>query len=269
MVRVVVGEDIETSPQTFFVHADLLISRSTFFQKALRSYAKADRGDNEKAMQIDEFESIQWREGEEGIVKLPVDEPEVFTNYMQLLYAGVLPIFDDPQKPKVDPKTMTEDEIKKAETNFDKLVHIAVTKVHTMLGKLYVFCEKIRDATGKQTLSESFIKECSEVRATGSRYYALSSVVTNIYSGTLPSDPFRAFLVDCFAYVGHSGWISGNTKYDDYPHEFLFDATVEFHKARPGPQDRSRVNDTKYYLDKLNESEKEEMEADPENMQVE
>jgi hypothetical protein len=268
MVKVVVGEDIEVSTQTFFVHADLLTSRSSFFAKALRSYAKAGRSDDEdKAKQVAEHESIQWREGEEGMVKLPVDEPEIFANYTKLIYAGVLPILNDPKKPEMDPTKMTEDETKKAEADFRERVICAVELVFESLGKLYAFCEKIRDKVAKQTLLESFVKECSETRASGSNYYPGPVAVRDIYSGTLPSDPLRTFLADSYAHVGHSKWVGQKQNYESFSHEFLFDLAAELYKVRAAPVDSSRIRDTKYYLDKLTEFEKEEME--PEDMEVE
>jgi hypothetical protein len=262
MVKVVVGEDTTTSSQSFFVHADLLTSRSAFFAKALRTYAKANQSDKGEATHSTEDQSIQWREGEEGVIKLPVDEPQIFVHYVQLLYAGVLPIFDDPKKPEMDPITTTEDERKKLKASFEDLMCRAVTKVHNMLGKLYVFCEKIQDATAKQDLLASFVKECSETHGTGFRYFPLAATVRDIYSGTLPSDPLRAYIVDCHVYVGHSEWLDKEDGPKDYPHDFLFDFMAATYKVRAKPLDNSRIGDTKYYLDKLIEIEEEDTEED-------
>jgi hypothetical protein len=268
MVKVVVGEDIEVSTQTFFVHADLLTSRSSFFAKALRSYAKAGPGDDEdKAKQVVEYESVHWREGEERVVRLPVDEPEIFANYTKLIYAGVLPILKDPKKLEMDPATMTEDGIKKAEAKFKERVVCAVDVVFETLAKLYVFCEKIRDKVAKQTLLESFVKESSETRASGTNYYPGPVPVRDIYFGTLPSDPLREFLADSYAHVGLSTWLGQKQNYKSVPHEFLFDLAAELYKVRAAPADRSRLRDTKYYLDKLTEFEREE--KGPDDMEVE
>jgi hypothetical protein len=133
MSKVVVGESTKKPSRPFFVHAGLLTSRSTFFATALKNYGKADHGEPEgDTEQIVEDRSIQWREGKEGFVKLPVDEPGVFANYVQLLYTGVLLVFEDPGILDTDVSTVTDGEKKKA-----------ATVVHTRLTKLYIFCNKI------------------------------------------------------------------------------------------------------------------------------
>jgi hypothetical protein len=70
--------------------------------------------------------------GKRGVVKLPVDDPGVFANYVQLLYTGVLLVFEDPGILDTDVSTVTDGEKKKA-----------ATVVHTRLTKLYIFCNKI------------------------------------------------------------------------------------------------------------------------------
>jgi hypothetical protein len=272
-VKVVVGEDAGTTPQSFSVHADLLTSRSTFFSKALRNYTKMYQGTHEAdgvhsvEQQVLE-QQVQWQEGEEGVVKLPVDEPDVFAKYGQLLYSGALPIFDDPQKPDMGPSIMTEEEVKKLDTDFRILVENAVEKMYTMLEQLYVFCEKIQDTTAKQSLLVSFIKECSKTRATGSCYYPEPLVIKLVYSGTPTSDPLREFLVDGYLYAGKSSWVGEDCI--DLPRDFLYQFMVGTFQTRPAPKDRSRLRDTKYYLEKLNAPEIREKEEDTEmRMEVE
>lgn len=48
-------------------HKDLIVSRSDFFTRALNG---------------------KWKEGNDNVVKLPEDEPEIFWLYIQLLYSG-------------------------------------------------------------------------------------------------------------------------------------------------------------------------------------
>jgi hypothetical protein len=245
-----VGQETETTSQSFSVHADLLTSRSAFFAKALRNYIKVYRGEEKDEAMHGIEQQIQWREGEEGVIKLPVDKPDVFANYVQLLYSGVLPIFDDPKKPDIHPTTMSRERVKKIEADFKALTVIAVDKVYTMLGKLYVFCEKIQDDTSKKDLLVSFIKASCQTRADGSVYYPDQLVVRRVYSGTLPSDPLREFLVDCYVYAGHSKWIGQDCK-DILSPEFLYDFMVETYRVRPRPEDRSQIENTNYYLEKL------------------
>jgi hypothetical protein len=251
------------------VHAELLTSRSAFFAKALRKYSKTDQSNEDTDTQSIGDQSIQWREGEEGVVILPADEPDVFANYVRILYTRVLPIDDDPKKPETDPNTVTEDEIKKIKTDLDDLVDGVVAEIYTALGKLYVFCEKIRDVTAKRDLLSSFVKECSTTRLNETIRYPDAYVIRDVYSGTLPSDPLRAFLTDCHVYEGHSEWVGES--YKDFPHEFLYDLMVGMYKAQEEPANLSRVKDTKYYLDKLTglEEGKAEEEMWEEEMEVE
>jgi hypothetical protein len=218
-------------------------------------------GKDEKAHNVEQ--QVQWREGEEGIVKLPVDKPDIFANYVQLLYSGALPIFDDPQKPKIHPETMSGEEVKKIEADFTALIEVAVDKVYIILGELYLFCEKIQDPTTKKNLLVSFIKASCQTRATGTVYYPDPRVIKRVYSGTLPSDPLREFLVDCYVYAGYTLWIDQDCK-DLLPPEFLYDFMVKTYRVRPLPEDRSQIQDTSYYLEKLNAPEIRKEEGDTE-----
>jgi hypothetical protein len=115
MIKVVVGEKAKKPSRPFFVHASLLTSRSTFFATALKNYGKAEHSEFESdTEQTVEDRSIQWREGKEGLVKLPVDDPGVFANYVQLLYTGVPPVFEDSGNYETDGSTITDGEKNKA-----------------------------------------------------------------------------------------------------------------------------------------------------------
>jgi len=96
-----VGEDADSDPQTFFVHSELVMSRSKFFAKALKNYTPLDQaGDDKHATSSVEGRGCFWKEGHEGVVRLPVDKPVVFAHYIQLIYTGVLPMPDEPEKPQ-------------------------------------------------------------------------------------------------------------------------------------------------------------------------
>jgi len=88
-VQVIVGADLDTPARSFFVHAELLTKRSKFFAKALKNYAErmahpegsetaaeSDAQQADKAEKNAKSESIMWKEGEEGVVKLPIEVVE-------------------------------------------------------------------------------------------------------------------------------------------------------------------------------------------------
>jgi hypothetical protein len=74
--------DADDPLQSFFVHKDLVTSRSEFFAKALRTASDGGSG--------------TWLEGDEGVVRLPDDDPKVFANYLQLLYHNAVPDVNNP-----------------------------------------------------------------------------------------------------------------------------------------------------------------------------
>jgi hypothetical protein len=73
---------------------------------------------------------MMWVEGEEGIVRLPEDDPSIFALYVQLLYQGRLPITRATSK--VDGQSDKEWECD---------VIAAVSREYDLLARLYVFCE--------------------------------------------------------------------------------------------------------------------------------
>jgi hypothetical protein len=80
---------------------------------------------------------------------------------------GVLQVSEDLGNCETDISIVTEGEKNKAVAKLGDQMARATTVVHTMLAKLYIFCDKIGDVTAKQALSVSFIEECTETRATG------------------------------------------------------------------------------------------------------
>jgi hypothetical protein len=185
-------------------------------------------------------------------VRLPVDEPAVFANYAHLLYTGVLPIYDEPKKLE-GLGELTAVEIEEKYPDYCTAISQAVEKENAMLGKLYVLCEKIQDRSAKQALLAAFVESILQERGNGSRCFPTDDMIHEIYDGTLESDPLREFLVDCYVYKGHSGWMS--SKYDALPHEFLHDVLVGMFKGRAEPADSSKVEDAKFYQEKLQEVE--------------
>lgn len=240
-VKVIVGETMKSASRSFFIHAGLLTSRSPFFANALKSYKPFDENTDGKSFYDSEHQCSQWREGMEGVVHLPQDEPEVFSNYVQLLYYGVLPIGDDPKEPEPTEDKTVLDKFKKDMTK-------ALSKVYLMLAKIYVLCEKLQDITSKGMLLASFIEESSRVRGDGNIHYPHLTIIGLIFFGTVEGDPLRAFVVDYYVYVAPPEWTRAMELYSK---KFLYDVMVGMIEKRAAPADISKLKDKKYYQDKL------------------
>ncbi|KAF2031832.1 hypothetical protein EK21DRAFT_87657 [Setomelanomma holmii] len=186
--------------RSFFVHQELLTARSLFFDKALKGYG--DDGDSD----------MKWLEGDERVVKLPDDEPAVFTLYLQLLYTGYIPAAQSL------PGNINELSGEALKAVVDELV----IGEYTDLAKLYVLCEKLQDLQGKTGVVKAFMDHCKTIRKNEAAYYPTGGPVKLVYDGTLPGDPLRDFLTDCHMLVGHDGWLHG-LKPEDYHHDFLHD----------------------------------------------
>ncbi|KAF1946600.1 hypothetical protein EJ02DRAFT_430537 [Clathrospora elynae] len=221
MVEIVVGEDEVSKP--FFVHEELITTRSRFFQKALRKYGRD--------------EDIQWLEGKERVVKLPDDDAEIFAAYVQLLYQDRLPCYK--------PITATE-----AGSALKQAVHRTSHEEYDLLARLYVFCEKIQDVTAKGLLISAFVQASRKLREDGCKYYPAADQIKYVFEGTPDSDPLRQLFVDYYVYRGHSGWTE-NSRPEDYHHDFLHMVMVLMVTERKRPANHDKMIHASSYRAKL------------------
>ena len=199
---------------------------------------------------------IVWREGHEGVIRLPVDKSDVFANYVQLLYDGVVPIYEESKASITSPTMAGEKGAEGHDPELTEAIRMVLCQQYTMLVKLYVFSEKIQDITAKRALIAAFVETSSKVRSDGFRYFPPGSITAAVYDGTMSGDALRQYLVDCYVLRGHSEW-SVNS-YTSYPPEFLYEVMTGVFKGRHVPKHNSRIEDAKHYQDKLIESEEEE-----------
>jgi hypothetical protein len=264
-IEIIVEAETKSSSRSFFVHADLLTSRSRFFAKALKNYVESkeqtgaedsstamegDQRKNKQSADTSVGEAIMWKEGKEGVVELPVDEPEVFGDYVQLLYTGALVVFNEPKR---RPTPKWNEKRQKGVVDVDlRDLHMRdeVMDSYGRLTNLYVLCEKICDTTAKSAILAAFI-ELSDKQSS----YGLSwppthvCLLEKIYAGTQMTDPLRAFVVDNYVLLGDSAW--ANDAAEGFPHEFLYDVMVCMYKDRAPPRSKRRVRQASYYQQKL------------------
>ena len=122
----------------------------------------------------------QWKEAEERLVKLPEDEPHIFSIYMEFLYTCHF---------------VCEHIGPKEEDYEDKI-----------LGKLYVLAEKLMDDEAKKRVIDAFIMK-NKVWRPGSSYSAPSmDIIRFIYERTTGPCGIRRLFMD---------FIVGKTYKDD------------------------------------------------------
>lgn len=194
-------------------------------------------------------ESIMWKEGEEGIVKLPVDNPEVFANYVQLIYTGVLPIDSFSTSLKSGAKTEQPASKKQKVEKFTDEDPIQAIRMFQKLGSLYVFCEKIQDVEAKRALLTAFIEVSYMKDGEGDEFFPPVGTVQDLYAGTLATDPLRAWLADSFAMYGEDA--ISKKRYKKYPLEFLRDVMMAMFKLRVVNDEKSQEECVQHYLDKF------------------
>lgn len=142
-----------------------------------------------------------WREGEEGRVLLPEDEATTFGIYQSFLYTQKLPI------------RQAHEHINLGESENQP--------EYLELAKLYVFGEKIQDASFKNAVIVAFTKRMWEIEAKRNRLYPMTKVVDIIYKGTMPGSCARKLMVDVHIMSGRPQWITAIS--DDNNKEFLMD----------------------------------------------
>jgi len=219
-IRVGSGDHI----QSFCVPEGLITSRSPFFANAL--------------------DGTKWREGEERLIHLPDDYPNVFSSYLQLLYQGNLPI-----RKSINPST-------KDKVAISKEVSKLMGEEMTLLADLYVFVEKIQDISSKCLVLTAFVESSTHKRADGLYYSPNSRTVKTLFDGTTNTDPIRKWLVDLHVLYSKESWIEGST-IDDFSVDFLFQVTKEFTSSRNQAVKGTRpVKDPAPYIAKMRGLEK-------------
>lgn len=163
-IQVLVGE----SETCHTVHLDRIIKSSDFFAKALNG---------------------NFKEKEEGVVRLPEQKSEDFALYVEWLYSGVV-------------CSATEDDVE--ETEFEE------SEEWCLLLDLYVLGDAIQDTAFQNTVLDGFIERMNAVN----RYP--TAIICGIFGTLPPASSLRKLFVDVFVHFHSSNWLD-----EFYPKEFL------------------------------------------------
>ncbi|KAH6637778.1 hypothetical protein C7974DRAFT_374420 [Boeremia exigua] len=196
--------------QTFYVHKELLIAKSSLFAKTLS-------GDDTNSSSSTTSSNSAWLKDEIGVLNLPEDDPEIVAKYLSLLYNG-----DSlaQQCSTIVSKSDISEETTKAK----------IVELFTRLCKLYVFCEKVQDISMKHNLLAAFVRVTTTPRQDGSLYALGSEFINILYAGTVKHDPVRKYLQDCAVRNKQDVWIEDVAKYNT---EYLMDVEAAMYRYRP------------------------------------
>lgn len=194
-VDVLVGEEKEI----FSVHEKLIRTSSPFFDKAT---------------------SGAWLESAQHTIRLPEDEPEIFSIYVHWLYYGTFPVYcDKPGRP--------------ANQEYLKLV------------KAYTLGDKLMDTVFQNAAIDAIVEKSTSMASDGHKWYPDTEVVEFAYNNTNKSAPIRQLLVDMYVSVGHSEWLDDENP-DSVPQPFLFELSSKLLDLRGGA--RPEIKASNYHI---------------------
>ena len=166
------------------VHKDLLCQKSPYFSAAANDC---------------------WKEGQEGRVPLPADDPSAFALYVQWLYRERIFSSQD----------MTDTGGNREEID--------------LLIEAFVLGEKLQDQNFKDAVIDSLVHAVDTPDGQDTRWYPRSAAIDRAYRGTPEGSPLRKLLVDMHFFHGRPDWLDTATNTD-----FLRDLAKEFLQDREG-----------------------------------
>ncbi|PSN64734.1 hypothetical protein BS50DRAFT_529203 [Corynespora cassiicola Philippines] len=192
-IKIIVGDGDDQSE--FFVHQGIICDRSEFFRRALNG---------------------NWAESTDRVVRLPEDNPSIFSLYHGFLYTKSLPIL---------PERISNDE-KESE---------AIAEQYLALCELYVLAEKLVDSMFKADVLDALKNRSTRPASNGACYYPNMDCVRVIYDGTRSKSKARSLLVSI--YVDHGNEEFVKEEVDQIPKEFLHDLCRKTLQKRQRPKD--------------------------------
>jgi hypothetical protein len=174
MITFLVGEEEEQ--QEIIAHGCYLALHSEFFQAALKK---------------------EWVEGQTRTIKLPEEDTETMTFYLDFLYGKGLPT------------DSTKDNSCEGE-------------VYHVLTQLFALGERLLDSSIRNACIKEIVR-FTTIASPDVRYFPNDLAVNNIYNSTTAKSPARRLMVDFFVTSGNDKWVNSEL----HP-EFCQDLATEF-----------------------------------------
>jgi hypothetical protein len=147
--------------QEMLVHTNIISTHSAFFRTALKK---------------------EWKEGQTRVVKLPEDDPDIVTRYLDFVYHN---------------RVVTQYK-SQADSNY------------IGLALLYVYGERVLDTFIQNTIVEHLLKPTDIVNRNEPSHpiHPRPAAIEIIYEGTTAASHFRRLLVDMYARHGSEEWLA-------------------------------------------------------------
>jgi hypothetical protein len=210
MFKVRVGRD--GALKEWDLPAALASRRSVFFKNALK-----DHGQNDC-----------WKEGDERLVTLAEDDPEIFSLYLYVFYNEPLPLKSLNRVKLAD--LDKEDEELHSDQNKDQVQVDQTTLCH-----LYVFAEFLQDVRAKNKILCELLGSVlqSDSGYNYRPFLPCPEAVHIIWKGTKDESPARALLINAYTSDPKCGSAFGNDgceSVSDFPEGFIAQIIVALFK---------------------------------------
>lgn len=201
--------DVLVGPEKkrFSVYHDILTERSGFLKAA---------------------RSSRWTEDPQKPTDLTDLDPEVFSHYLQLVYASKF-VQPDAAVPKP-----SESGYQTAEEKAASAVEASHSRLKALV-KLYVLADKLEDLTSANLIMDEFLavhKKATKI--------VLSSLILRVYKHTPPSSPLRTVVRDIILFETGDDYYEGDGS-KALPKELLFDVLREDSRIKHENRDNRKT----------------------------
>ena len=171
------------APERYSIHERLISPRSEFVRLALRG---------------------EWKEAQERTIKLPEDDPAIFSVYQQWLYGGLI-------------RTCCGNSFSRcADDEYETLV------------KAYILGEKFMDNDFKDAAIDAIVDKLSSIRRFDTR------LTTLVFNNTPSESPLRRLWMDVYYHFGSFEWLDADLVGSPINADFMVEFSRHQMKFRTG-----------------------------------